>query len=898
MKRTYTPIISLVPLLLISSFSLQAQEDAKLPSDQPPTASTPIETAPPATAPQVEVNSNAEKPTAEAAAAKAAQYEEVHRREMIFTANQAIADGDRLRSSKEWDKALERYQYALKILSPDGASKGSYSKAAAGAAAVKDEQGEEALKNGDREKAIQLFQEAVSFQPKNGRYSSHLDDAKEEQEAFDAKRRQPASLENNPAVTPQFIDKVAQVQKLFFEGDRFFETDQFDKANERYSQVLAIDPYNKAARAKLEKLEKYEFKKAQASHEQSRAEAMYQITKRWSEAVPSDFAKKSVVKETGNPTNIAALTKKLEDIRIPKLSFNQTEVADVVQFLQAQSRELDPEHQGVNFVYRPDPLIAPAPAASGPSSSTSATGTDATAPLASSAPKPVSMNLTNPSLMEVLRVLTSFTTLKFKVEENAVLILPATDTGDLLITRTFAVPPGFFTTALAIRPSTTGTREVSTAESVKVDVQKQLKDLGVEFPPGAVAAFLPSSSKLVVKNTPEQIDVIDALISQRQQEEPQIEIETKFAEFTEDQLKELSFNYVLGANASIPQIGLPSVSQISTTGYSAATALRNEQTTGQNPIGGLSANNLDVLISQNQVSGSSINVLNGSALIPNTPNTITVGGLIENRGLAAFINLIDQMKGVDLLSAPKITTKSRNQAKIEIVNELRYPTQFEKPKIGQTQYTVDKQETLVTGGTVVIVGTTGYLALPATPSNFEVKNIGVTMEVTPTAYPDRRIDLDITPEVTDFEGFLNYGQPIRSRSTTADPTAEGTAIADSVVNQPVFNVRSMTTKVQVIDGQTIVMGGLIREDSQKVNDKVPLLGDIPLVGRLFQSKVDKTIKRNLMIFVTARLVKSNGKPQYSRQVDEIPHEDSVVHYQPPAGPVTTVPASASPTYEK
>ena len=58
----------------------------------------------------------------------------------------------------------------------------------------------------------------------------------------------------------------------------------------------------------------------------------------------------------------------------------------------------------------------------------------------------------------------------------------------------------------------------------------------------------------------------------------------------------------------------------------------------------------------------------------------------------------------------------------------------------------------------------------------------------------------------------------------------------------------------------MALGGLVREDVQKVQDKVPILGDIPLAGRLFRSNVDQKIKRNLIIFVTARLMDAEGRP--------------------------------------
>jgi general secretion pathway protein D len=66
--------------------------------------------------------------------------------------------------------------------------------------------------------------------------------------------------------------------------------------------------------------------------------------------------------------------------------------------------------------------------------------------------------------------------------------------------------------------------------------------------------------------------------------------------------------------------------------------------------------------------------------------------------------------------------------------------------------------------------------------------------------------------------------------------------------------------VTIWDGQTVVLGGLITEQLSKIDDKVPFLGDLPLVGRLFQSKVTQRSKQNLLIFVTARLIDPAGNP--------------------------------------
>ena len=77
---------------------------------------------------------------------------------------------------------------------------------------------------------------------------------------------------------------------------------------------------------------------------------------------------------------------------------------------------------------------------------------------------------------------------------------------------------------------------------------------------------------------------------------------------------------------------------------------------------------------------------------------------------------------------------------------------------------------------------------------------------------------------------------------------------------PVFSKRSVNTSLTIYDGYTVAVGGLMREDIQTVEDRVPILGDIPLIGRLFQSKGENRIKSNLIIFVTAQIIDATGRP--------------------------------------
>ena len=87
-----------------------------------------------------------------------------------------------------------------------------------------------------------------------------------------------------------------------------------------------------------------------------------------------------------------------------------------------------------------------------------------------------------------------------------------------------------------------------------------------------------------------------------------------------------------------------------------------------------------------------------------------------------------------------------------------------------------------------------------------------------------------------------------------------TAIVPAGFYQPVFATREVSTEVTVFDGATIVMGGLTRDEVKYVEDKIPVIGDLPGIGKLFRSEGETRQKRNLLIFVTANLVSPGGSP--------------------------------------
>jgi general secretion pathway protein D len=813
--------------------------------------------------------------------AQTAHQERLSREQYRIAANQSISDGQRFLASGQYDDAAKRFQYALDALTPGGTDAASYNRAEVGMAEAKAGQAKALAKDNKYSQADQLLEQAVVLQPSNPVYPEDIEELKREQMAYEAAVRDPEGTTVNPAVTDEFKGRVATVQKLLFQGDAYFRTGQYDKSEETYSKILLLDPYNKAARDKMDHIERYRERADSFRHEQYEAEAMEQVNHKWSEDISPDIVSSGTqtAVTTISQSNRVLITRKLNSIIIDKVNFEKLDIAAVIQFLQSKSKELDPDHQGINFVLR---LTAdtPVPAETAPGAAPAPPPAGAPAP---SAPptirREVSITLENVPLSDVLNYITQQTNLKFSVEDYAVYLRPSIDEGETLTVRTFLVPPNFFEgSSLHVTVGATTDQTPTNVESISQSAQQALVDKGIRFPPGATAVFLPGSSKLVVRNTPEQLDLISSLVEQQSKETPQVQIEAKIAEFTQEALKSLSFNYVFGGGA-LTAGGTVTIS----TPVAVNTSLRTAADTTPTGLGGITPDGISELIAENPAStggltyASPFNPVQPTPVAQNNPTTLNIGAIIDNVGLAAVINALNNLSGVSLLSAPSITTQNGLKANIDIVREFPYPTSFEKPKLSNSSNLAYTTGPFSTGEfeTTGVLPSALTLAVPPTPREFVTQDVGVSLEVKPTTYPDNRIDLDITKaQVLDFDGFIDYGVPIRERSNEIEPAAdeEGTILTLGTINQPVFNLRSIVTNLQVLDGQTAVLGGLLREDTQEVNDKVPVLGDLPLIGRLFQSKSTDRTKKNLLMFITARLIKSNGKPQYVQAAESEPEE--------------------------
>ena len=828
---------------------------------------------------------------------------EVQRRQSAIPQGEAaLARGKTAMAAKNITLAHEEFKTAVRYL-PDAVVSGSaHDQAVEGFCKTGVILAEARIAQGDYVGAEAILSEILS-----SRYDPNCRAARE----LLAHLHQPGYF--NKTMTPDFIAKVEEVKRLLDEADGFYKSGRYDLAFKRYDQVLKLDPYNTAARRGQEKINDTKYKYGEEAYNETRSRQLWEVEKAWEEPVRKYGETVAPIGAAfaRDTAGTARITNKLNTIIIPRVEFRDATIREAIDFLREQAVENDPSPEGkkgVDIVLRMTPLgqVAPPPVPVVPATSPGAAASPAAAPagapaggtapvtarpvvarpvVAAAATSPaearITLTLNQIPLGEALRYIANQAGLKVKVEAYAVSIIPISEQSNDLITKEYRVPPDFISTSLSAgytaleagayrqkqgikAPTGTGkdTQESTGGAQLvaREGAREFLEAQGVAFPPGASANFLPQSSRLIVRNTQDNLDLVDAIVEQLNVAIPkQVEIESKFVEITQNNLKELGFDWLLGP-FSIGNEGV--FGSGGTTGTAPALNAGDfpfvDPLTG-NPIGRnpVTAGNRsgNVAISANALDALLFPTMGTSAL---APGIFGLAGVFTNPQFQVVVRALNQKKGVDLLSAPKVTTKSGQRAVIEIVREFRYPTTFTAPQIPSITGTTG---TLLPGQAPPVVP---VVVAPTTPQTFETRNTGVTLEVEPVVGPDGvTIDLNLVPQVVEFEGFINYGSPINAVGVN---TVAGISISapilltENVINQPVFSTRKVTTNVSVWDGQTVVLGGLMREDVQKTEDKVPIIGDIPLVGRLFRTNVDQHIKRNLVIFVTARLVTPGGLP--------------------------------------
>jgi general secretion pathway protein D len=799
-----------------------------------------------------------------------ARQEIVRRQEAQITARKLIDEGQKLYYNGKYQDAIAKLEEAVKILPRAKATEVDYSRALQGLTTSYSRLADAAFQAGDYTKARQLAQKSLEYDPKNRAAENVIIKTKKiESTTTTITTQSSASTTSSssgpaPDKTPEFLARKDQIKKLFREGKILMNSGQYDEAERRFQQILLLDAYNEDASTLLRQLDKARTDIAIGAGDESRVHRLWQVEDAWATPLSSEVPRPPSDKDIGvigrEAVRQQGIVRKLNEIVVPEINYREAVVSDVITFLSDESRRLDPDKVGVNIVLGGG-IAAPRGPAVPPTAPPVAPGTapDTGQPGAGNAGeiegRKITLSLRNVPLIEALKYVTTLANLKYRIESSAVIVLPIDAPSGDMVTRIYPVNPGAFQASVEVTNYTAATTQTQQTGGggggaaqaapaiqsgpssvlpqvsilVSTNLIKQMFiDAGVLFPTNSSIFYNARTSIIVVHNTVENLEDFERVLATFNAIPPQIEIEAKFVEISQNDLDELGFDW---------QVGTKQLGSFDVTGGNG---------TGSFPPGSSAPGSFDVtpgLRDSTVIQGNAVDALLASAgfgsAASSADNVATIRGILTNPQFQVVIKALSQKQSADVLSSPKVTTISGVQAQIRVAQEFIYPTTFSTATIQQGQ----------AGNS--FAGATQPTIVPSTPTAFATRPVGVVFNVTPFVGADGyTIGLTLIPQVTDFLGFINYGNTINLGSVT---TAND-------IKQPLFSTRDLITSVVIWDGQTVVLGGLITEQLQKVDDKVPFLGDIPMVGRLFRSKTTVRNKRNLLIFVTARLIDPSGNP--------------------------------------
>jgi general secretion pathway protein D len=192
--------------------------------------------------------------------------------------------------------------------------------------------------------------------------------------------------------------------------------------------------------------------------------------------------------------------------------------------------------------------------------------------------------------------------------------------------------------------------------------------------------------------------------------------------------------------------------------------------------------------------------------VPLSPETFTLGYMRDSSILGfVLLNATGKDKKMNILSTPHILTLDNHEAEFNVGEEIAVPTNNRITETNTIYYT------------------------------FEYKPVGLKLKLTPHITDGTRIVIDLYIETNQVLDATN-------------------ALSSGVIIPPDLGKRDMKTKILVADGSTIVVGGLIKKTTTEAEIKVPILGDIPLLGWFFKTKRSEDSKANLLVFITPKII--------------------------------------------
>jgi type IV pilus assembly protein PilQ len=362
------------------------------------------------------------------------------------------------------------------------------------------------------------------------------------------------------------------------------------------------------------------------------------------------------------------------------------------------------------------------------------------------------------------------------------------------------------------------------------DVATSLRDF---VSPQGKIALNKGTCHVVVTDTESRIKGIDKFIEEIDQMTPQVMVEVRIYDITSQEGFELSPEWRAGRNAPYTGDLITIPDEVTTTEIGRTDSWQDRT----NRIVGTERNDwddyTDTMTEHSWTDASTeteTTYTNPPVMVNNLRRKPFAGGTFDriNGGTLRFsvlnkavdidfvLSILHQQLEAKLLANPRVLVLDNETARFEIIRKIPYRELRQVAREDPITYT-------------------------------DFKNVGVSLEVTPHIAKDGMIRLHIVPEF----GTLVSQDTLK---VLIGQDNSGQDAFQNVLGVPTVDIRRADTTAMIKDGQTIVMGGLRKREDSKDITKVPVLGDIPIVGGLFQSETESKLTRELVVFITPRIV--------------------------------------------
>ncbi len=335
------------------------------------------------------------------------------------------------------------------------------------------------------------------------------------------------------------------------------------------------------------------------------------------------------------------------------------------------------------------------------------------------------------------------------------------------------------------------------------DLEEALTTFFAASPEGAAFRIFRNRNILMIRDTRENLRLVENIVRELDQPPYQVVIEAKFLTVSQDDLRDLGVEW---------------------TKYSGGRAADTATADPLKPHG-KGAVQVSNFFSDLAASAAAGEVGTGS---------LTLSGVVGDRTFDVLISAIEKKNSAVTLSAPRVTVMNNRTARIRKGDKYYYFEEYDVTTVDQGDQ----------GEINVLVPTGSPAELP----------VGITFDVKVNIGNDgKTVLLGMKPAIVEFRGWENY---LTSGSGGDSASSSG---AMTPVKLPRTHEQTVMTTVEVSSGQTVIMGGMITNSKGKNVKKIPFLGDLPLLGFLFRRTEDTAIPTNLLIFVTATVVSNSGE---------------------------------------